>query len=298
MSIDDTAEQGIHSRLDAQVAWHNNSFFKENGDYVIQEPQKKERISPLVPPSRLQEDEELGQGYQFLSEFGQGIHTHIRYGRHATPEELGDQSYEQQVSDADIYLLEGLGWTKNLQEGLDFLADTGESAQDNRDVQDFVQYPFNRRIADAISGTQTRVSFFDVDNEEGDELRSGMIEQGDVIYGITGQGSEVEKAKIINTVAFESLREWFMVGQFGQQIASLVEKDPDLLQKLSLGQLKVLITIGDTHRNLTDKLGQFGVRVTEEVILETANPSNRLVTDSIKMGKINGQDLERVANEQ
>lgn len=182
-------------RHNAQLEWHGNSFTVEEGDFIPQEPSKRERISPSEPPSRLKEDEDLGRGYEFLREFGNRINVHIRYARHEKPEDLGDSSFERQIRDTDIYLLEGLGWNKKLQQGLDFLAERGKFPNSNEEVHEFIQDPFHMRIARAIAGTQTRISFADVDGKAGDSLRQGILDQADYYDNIKGEGIKFIKPK-------------------------------------------------------------------------------------------------------
>lgn len=85
-----------------------------------------------------------------------------------------------------------------------------------------------------------------------------------------------------------------MVGEVGKQIEEFAVNDPDILNKLSTSQLKVLITMGNVHRNLTDKLVSFGINVQEEEIKETTNPANKFITESIKAGRIDGKRLEQI----
>jgi hypothetical protein len=292
-------EESIEQENQTQYDWHNNSFTIDESYYYPQLPLNRERISPTGPPRRLKEDKELGDGFQFLQEFGNRISLHIRYSPHRNAEDFGGDEFEQQVKESDIYLLEQLGWTDDLQQGLDNLADHGSFSSSNTPTLNYLtRDELHRRIGAAISGTKTRIGFADI-HDGTDELRRGMINQAGLIQVLRdnatgGLDQDKKRAEIINTVAFESLREWFMVGELGQQVAGLCQNDPDLLYKLNNHTLKALLTVGSTHKNITDKLSPFGMQITEQILGHEQNAANDFVEESIGEGKIDRRKLEEV----
>lgn len=285
-----------------QMQWHNESFRRVGDLYVPYDPINREPILPTEPPRVLRQDRELSVGNQFLREFGNRLNVTVLLGSHSEMTDAGGQEFERDVNNADVYLLEGLGWTRRLQQGLDMLSQQGRTSS-NQEVLGWLQKPFHRRIAGAISDSKTAISFADVDAKN-DPLRRGMLEQGRFVHSLQGEmvgGEDQHKkeAAILNTFTYESMREWFMVLQVGHEVAYLAqspEYGADLRYKLGQGNVDVLMTVGGTHRNVSNKLSRFGVRVTPHRVGPSHdNPANTLVADSIDRGTMNVHELQRVA---
>jgi len=214
--------------------WHNNSFIRTGKYILLQEPLNKEPISPDEPPSRLQEDKKLNEGYQFLRTVRGNIHLDITFVQHFEWNDIGNKKYEKLVHQTDIYLLELLGWSENDRNGLNQLSKQGHFPSSNIETINFIKKDsFNRRITEVISSSGTRVGFFDVDDAP-DVLRQGIIQQASLQDRIMNHtetfNEDYIRAGLINTIASAALREWFMVGQLGYQVKKLCEEDSYLIK--------------------------------------------------------------------
>jgi hypothetical protein len=295
---DSNSEKGLsHDRLLSQAEWHNNSFRKIGNVYIFQEPLKKEQVSTNEPPSMFRQDDELSSGYNFLKKYGSKLNLDIFYSQHSEWNDLGGKDFEAKIKEADIYLLENAGWVANEQEGLDQLSRRGRFSADNLDTLDYIRRSnFTRRIATAISSSGARISFFDV-NDAPDPIRQGIIQQYELDESIQNSGlitdQEKKRALLLSMAANTVLREWFMVGMFGNQLERFSQEDQNLLDKLSKGKLKVLVTVGAAHRDLTRKFSRYGLRSQEHVNPTDVDFFAQFSADCTRNGRIDVDKVEQ-----
>ena len=155
--------------------------------------------------------------------------------------------------------------------------------------------PLGIRKLEALADTQAKISFYDI-NDGGDDLRKLLIQVGSLIHDIraAGEGENQSRAEIINTIAFENIREWFMTGQFGYQVARICQNDPALQNKLINKQLRVFLSAGSTHADLVRKLNMFKVN-TESFRPKNEEPNevNELVAKGISDCSVSEAELSR-----
>ncbi len=279
--------------------WHNASFKKEGDRYSFYDPATGEKLRPEYPAESLLKDEKLGKGYQFLLEFGHLMNLDIQYAKHSIPDDWGSTEYEARVASADIYLLEGIGWDEKLAAGLNHLSQTGKA---DDAVQQYVHEgnpELRMRELEAIAESGVKVGFFDIDHDEEDPLRSTLIAASDLIHEVRSNEDipkrDRERWEWLNAVAVESMREWFIVGQLGHQIGLQCQNKPDLLKKLSEGNLSVFMTVGSSHKNLTDKLRGFNV-APHETHADTSG-GNELLVEAIKNSYLPADKLEQALDD-
>jgi hypothetical protein len=257
------------------------------------------------PPQFLNRDKRLRDGYQFLQEFGQLINLEVILARHGNEDEstLGDEQFgfENRVRASDIYLLEGLGYTNQTETTLNKLSNTGQA---DEHVKEWIGQSLHcLRQAQAIQGSDVTIGFFDIDDHPDEHhIRQSLIKVSELYHSIdTFEGDERGKNKLewIHTLAFEAMREWFMIGNIGLTIAAMCQEDPKLLNKLSVGTLKVIMTAGESHGDIARKLRLYGVKVSEShpVKKEGGDLQNTMFQKWIEQGYISNEDLERLVAE-
>ncbi len=280
------------------------------GGIIFIDPITREVVNEKKPPEYLERDEILHNGYKFLREMGARCNIEIIFARHdGRAESLGDANFnfEGRVDAADIFLLEGIGWSEENAQSLNKLSTTGEA--DDQLYEHVTTYVKGGREAQAIRGSGTTIAFYDVSEKEEDisGVRKNIIEQSRFVQKIQNAtlapGADAKhKDMAINTqvAAMEALREWFIVGSMGSQIAELSFKNHEFVSKLAKGNLKVLINIGSNHTNILNKLRSLGVEavahypVSDRVDKKVAD---KLFPKWIANGAISYGDLERAAQD-
>ncbi len=280
------------------------------GGVVFTDPITGEVVTEKKPPEYLERDEDLHNGYKFLREMGTLCNIEIIFARHdGQAESLGDANFnfEGRVKEADIFLIEGVGWSKENAQGLNKLSVTGEAnAQLNEYVTNNVK---NNRETQAIRGSGATIAFYDVSEKQEDTsgVRKSIIEQTRFLDKIQNAalapGADArskDKAINIHVSAVEALREWFIIGSIGAQIVENSSQNPDFISKLAKRNLKVLVNIGSNHTNILNKLRSLGVEAVAHYPVN--NREDRKVADKlfpkwIANGAISDGDLESAAQD-
>ncbi len=275
-------------------------------------------------PDFLQQDEELKTGYDFLKEFHPHIDIQIIFAGHKpnSPEELGDEQFgfEARVKESDVILFEGVSWRQKEKELLNNLS-AGKTV-DNNDLTAYTAYQdddgkikygntLKLRELNAISRTGAKVSFYDVeDKDDAFGIRSQIIGNTEftetvrnapvIDQGNKIQGAEAEAAKNIalatQVVSLEALREWYMLSNAGYQIAEACQNNPDLLQKLGREKVKILMLVGESHRDLVRKFEAIGVSVSSDSPTGTSeNPINQKIAKWLSRGFIDKEELREAS---
>lgn len=306
------APQPIQEKTPEQRAME---FFKRihkrvPGGVVFTDPITGEVVNEKKPPEYLERDEDLHNGYKFLREMGARCTIEIIFARHDGQEEsLGDAdfNFEGRIKAADIFLIEGVGWSEENVRGLNKLSVVGEAdAQLSEYATNNIK---NNRETQAIRGSDATIAFYDVSEKQEDTsgVRKSIIEQTHFLEKIQNAtlapGADArskDKAINIHVSAVEALREWFIVGSIGAQIREISSQNPDFISKLAKRNLKVLVNIGSNHTNILNKLQSLGVEAVAHYPVN--NREDRKVADTLfpkwmANGAISDGDLERAAQD-
>ncbi|MEI8061201.1 MAG: hypothetical protein WCG99_02820 [Candidatus Berkelbacteria bacterium] len=283
------------------ISLHNNSFKFENGpngeELIALDPFSGSEISPVEPPETLVSDERLGQGYFFLAEHGSEINVDVLLAPHATAADVEAPilDYDRRIAAADLVLLEGLGWNEKLKDELNDLTLTGSMA--NEQYDEYCSNERRKRVIRALAKSGTAVSFLDIDSGD-DSLRTSLVALQD-IYEKMDQAQSPSKenviGKIIHTIAYESLREWFMIGQIGYQLKSMTEAAGFDATKLS--DLNIVASLGSAHLGVVDKLRIFMVNANMIQSDEDLGAFSQRIAESIRMGRTSMGEIEALAGE-
>lgn len=289
--------EGVSIREKA-AEWVNNSFSQVGDRYVFLDTGRHEQLSLDTPPSSLAQDEELKTGYEFLAEFGESLDVKIVYSQHHGAEHLGAAgSFEKDLNNADVLLLERLGWTEEHLRAVNELADTSYLHQ--RAYTALVGTEFDKRIFNALAGSKKHVGFFDINAVEGNELRSTLIAVSDLLTDIVRdhpETTEKQRTGFIHWATFQNTRDWFMVGQFGHEVARLCQNNPELLEKLAKKELRILMPVGSVHRNFGARLKKYGVRINEHATGVLSN-TNEFIRSAIEKGYISVDELTQITSD-
>jgi len=281
------------------ISLHNNSFKFENGpngeELIALDPFSGSEISPVEPPETLVSDERLGQGYFFLAEHGSKINIDVLLAPHATAADVEAPilDYDRRVASADLILLEGLGWNEKLKDELNEFTLSGSMAQ--QQYNEYCSGEHAARIARALAKCGAAVSFLDIDDGD-DQVRSSLVALKE-IFGKMDQAQSLSKekviGKIIHAIAYESLREWFMIGQIGYQLKSMTEAAGFDATKLS--DLNIVASLGSAHLGVVDKLRIFMVNANMIQSDEDLGAFSQRIAESIRMGRTNMSEVEALA---
>jgi hypothetical protein len=266
------------------------------------DPTTREILATDTLPNFLLRDSNLRDGYDFLKEFGKSIDIQILFARHDAdrPDVLGDTTFnfEGRVQTSDIVLLEGLGWNEAVQQMLQALShrlDVSEAVlhhylfSDGHDTSTNPSETINQyklREVQAIAKSGKHISFYDVDNSSDQfHIREQLIEGAAFTTHLSEtlqppQNIPEEEAKKVKDLgiakqifALEAIREWFMVANTGYQVAIACQNNPDLMEKLAQGNLKVLMVVGESHRDIVRKFQTAEVTATPESPLPASEQS-------------------------
>jgi hypothetical protein len=293
---------------------------QEQDRVVFTDPTTREMVNTETLPNFLLRDQNLRTGYNFLQEFGSLLRVDTIFARHKSnePEGLGDKTFnfEGRVRNSDIVLLEGLGWNEELQRQLNNLSKGRQISQeviqsylyhDDRSSkftnQDINQYRL--REIQAIANSSAHILFHDID--DGEDLlfiRKQMIEASEftteldrIIETPSDLGSEERETIKSITLAkqifsLEALREWFMVANAGYQIAKACKQDPKLMQKLSDGDLTVMMIVGDSHYDIIRKFRTAQVEVTA-LYPRKRSLQSEFMSNCLSQGYVTDRELRR-----
>lgn len=273
---------------------HNAMVKEQQGDsgleLIAMDPYTGTEISPVTPPECLMRDERLAQGYLFLIDNGHRLRLDVLLNAHGKAEDLGETlDFERKIADSNIVLLEGLGWDETLFRELNSLSSSGR--MNRRVYEDYYEgNTFQERMVNAIAHSGAVISFNDIDAGSG--IREDMIALADLpsLLKDTNLSDREKRIKTtIHIIAYESLREWFMIGQIGYQLKRIMEQAGADIAELS--KQKITVTLGTTHTGIVDKLRVFDVDARESVSGKL-NRANKLVAESIKIGRANIDEIE------
>lgn len=302
----------------------NDALHRDTGyAYFFTDPSTGENIPLERAPDFLLQDEELKTGYEFLKEYGKHLDIQIIFASHSpnSPEDLGNEQFdfEARVKKSDVFLLEGVEWEQKQKEMLNDLS-SGRRI-DSNDLGEYTSYKTKDgkikygntstlRILNAISRSKVKVSFYDIENKDDDfGIRQQII--GNTKFADTlantkfvGEDTEMQEKEVEllrnialskQIISLETLREWYMVSNAGYQIAEACQNDPELIQKLGVEKVKVLMLVGESHRDLVRKFDAVGVSVSFDTPNETPqNPTNEKIPKWLSQGFIDRNELKEV----
>lgn len=265
---------------------------------MAMDPFTDTEISPDMPPESLQADPQIGQGYLFLIDHGHELNLDVLLHRHGEDSDLDvpGLNYEQRIANANIVLLEGLGWDEGLMQEMNQLADSGRMSKEAYDKY-CAGDSYQERVLNAISKSGTVVSFNDID--QGDGIRGDLVRQQNLhgqFESLNMSESDKRYARAVHIFAYESFREWFMIGQIGYQIQRILAQSGADISQLR-GQ-RIVIPLGATHIGVVDKLRIFNANVDEIRAIPEEREADMFMAEAIKMGRLDVAEMKRMLFEE
>lgn len=282
------------------------------------DPTTGEILPTHRPPDCVLQDQEYHDGYEFLKEFGERVNLEVMLAPH-TPnkpdENFGDGAFnfEGRVKAADIVLFEGMFWMQKEKELLNTVSSKGALQLSPQELQGVTSYVVGDtslvRKLNAISGTGAKISFYDIEQRDDESgIRKQMLENmkfyKTLLAGRVEDATE-EEAKLAldmagtrEITASSAIREWCMVAGAGNQIAEFCQKDLDIQRKFMEGNVKVLMVVGASHKDLIRKFKTTAANVKMSSPVDpnkAENPLNKKMPDWIAQGFIDNAELKRLS---
>lgn len=230
-----------------------------DGGFALVDPLRGEVVDSHQPPEFLMDDPRLARGFDFLVTDGQRVDLTILYGSHNEASDLEipqGPTFEERVAEADVYICERFNWRRDRQE------ERLQAAREQGIYPDFKD-TFTAREFEAIAASGTPSASMDTEGVRSsveDVLRSLLVQSINI-------GSPHEK--LLATLVVDYLREWYMVGKLGFELSHLEPNARGWRQifhraaQIDLPPFEVFATAGESHRDLSRKLGLYNVPVSE-----------------------------------
>lgn len=282
------------------------------------DPMTGERLPANRPPDCVLQDKEYHDGYEFLKQFGDRVDLEVMLAPH-TPnkpdENFGDRSFdfEGRVKAADIVLFEGMYWMQKDKDLLNAISSKGASRLSSQELQDVTSYVDGNtshvRKLNAINGTGAKISFYDIEQKDDESgIRKQLLENINFhkkIQSLPVKNATEEEAKIAldmaqtkEITATSAIREWCMVAGAGYQIGEFCQNNQDIQRKFVDGNIKVLMVVGASHKDLIRKFKTTAVSVEASSPVDpnkVENPLNKKLPEWIAQGFIDNLELKRLS---
>jgi hypothetical protein len=282
------------------------------------DPMTGERLPANRPPDCVLQDKEYHDGYEFLKQFGDRVDLEVMLAPH-TPnkpdENFGDRSFdfEGRVKAADIVLFEGMFWKQKDKEMLNALSSKEILQLSPQQRKDVITYEGGdtslMRKLDAINGSGAKISFYDIEQKDDESgIRKQLLENINFhkkIQSLPVKNATEEEAKIAldmaqtkEITATSAIREWCMVAGAGYQIGEFCQNNQDIQRKFVDGNIKVLMVVGASHKDLIRKFKTTAVSVEASSPVDpnkVENPLNKKLPEWIAQGFIDNLELKRLS---